>query len=138
MEDTEKVFGAKQESFEFRITADQKIATYQNGILLDSTSFELQDSYNEGFFKMAMIDRSGNFNAYGIVEFCEDMLAFKIVMLMGVIIIMNESNKVAKKANISEISPFLLVTSIIDNFIWNKMLTISDLFSYLLSSIWCL
>jgi hypothetical protein len=77
LENTEKVFGYKQQSVEIKITADQKIATYKDGILLGISDFEIASSYNENYFHLEIKVPNENLYVFGIIEFCKDMLAFK-------------------------------------------------------------
>ena len=62
---------------EIRITSDQKMSTYENGNLTGTTDFNLVDSYNEGYFSIKIIPMGENNYTYGIIEFCNDVVAFK-------------------------------------------------------------
>ena len=65
------------ENVEILLTADNKISTYKDGLLVKTSSFKLATSYNEKFFTLETIPLYENTYTHGIIEFCQGTLAFR-------------------------------------------------------------
>ena len=65
------------ENVEILITKERKITTFVDGVAVKTSDFFLENSYNEQFFKMETVPFNENTYTYGIIELCQNELAFK-------------------------------------------------------------
>jgi hypothetical protein len=65
------------ENVEIIITKDKQVSTYEDGLLLKTSNFDLNGSYNDGFYTLETNPKYENTYTYGIVEICQGSLAFR-------------------------------------------------------------
>ena len=65
------------EQIEIVILNDSTVQTYKDKNLILTSKFVLEDSYNPDYFKLVTIPANKNYYTYGVIELCDNKLAFK-------------------------------------------------------------
>ncbi len=65
------------ENVEILITKESKITTFKDGVVIKTSDFILQDTNNEQVLRLETIPRYENYYTHGIIEICQNQLAFK-------------------------------------------------------------
>jgi hypothetical protein len=71
------------EQIEILILKDSTVQTYRDNNLIRTSKFILKNSYNTDYYSLETIPEIQNLYTYGVIELCENRIAFKNSYLDG-------------------------------------------------------